>query len=383
MSTSKKYFFGIICIVILAVWGLHKFQLHHVKHRAGVEVVVCTAKTANVPVYLFALGTVTPNSSVIVRTQVNGQLLKILFHEGQEVKAGQLLAEIDPRPFEAQVLEFEGQLARDSALLSNAKVDLKRYQTLYKLNSVSQQIFATQKSLVKQLEGTVKIDQGQLDNAKVNLGYCKIISPINGRIGLEQVNPGNTIQTSDANGIAVINTINPMTVVFTLPEDDIEQVEKQIYGGVKLHTEALDKTKSQVLSEGYVSAIDSQIDPTTGTVKLKAEFDNHQNQLFPNQFVNIKLLVKTLQNVVVLPTAAIQQGANGPFVYIVNTDGSMVNVKSIQTGVTEGDFTVITQGITSGQTVVLEGADLLSDGASVTIYRHTTNNKQSFPRTKT
>ena len=385
MIITKKIGWSIGFALVILYLIFHVLNLHRTKQHRTEDVVVCTSKTANVPVYLSALGTVTPKSSVIVRTQVNGQLLKILFHEGQAVKAGELLAEIDPRTFQAQELEFEGQLARDSALLSNANVDLKRYQTLYKLNSVSQQTLATQKSLVKQLEGTVKLDQGQLENAKVNLGYCNIVSPISGRIGLEQVNPGNYIQASDTNGIAVINTINPMTVVFTLPEDNIEKVEKQIYSGIKLPAIAYDRTKTQVLSKGVVDAIDSQIDPSTGTVKLKAEFDNQSQQLFPNQFVNIKLLVETLQNVVILPTAAIQQGINGPYVYVVDdadinhksktAELFVVHAKSIQTGITEGDNTVVTNGIVPGKTVVLEGMDLLTDGSKVTIYQNNNNNK--------
>lgn len=354
-----------LLIVGLLIGVAHHFYVkakHHVK-KEGQPVVLAQAKTADVPVYLSALGTVTPTNSVTIKPQVSGELCKIYFKEGQEVKAGDLLAEIDSRPFEAQVLQFEGQLARDQALLANAQIDLKRYQTLYKLKSVSQQIFDTQKALVKQLEGTLKVDQGQLDNAKVNLGFCKITSPIDGRVGLKLIDEGNYVQSSTTTGIAVVNSLNPIKVSFSLPEDDVSQVAPLIYSGTPLTTKAYDRTQSQLLDTGVISSLDNQIDPTTGTVKLMAEFPNKNNTLFPNQFVNIKLLIKTLLQATIVPTAAIQQGVNGPFVYIANANNT-VTLKSVTTGTTDGDNTVVKE-LTPGQSVVVEGADKLTDGATI------------------
>jgi len=361
----RRQFWLKIVILCILLFLAHHFYVngHHHPKKEGQPVVLAQAKTADVPVYLSALGTVTPTTSVTIKPQVSGELSKIYFKEGQQVKTGELLAEIDARPFEAQVLQFEGQLARDQALLTNAQIDLKRYQTLYKLKSVSQQILDTQKALVKQLEGTLKIDQGQLDNAKVNLGFCKITSPIDGRVGLKLVDEGNYVQSSSTTGIAVVNSLNPIKVSFSLPEDDVAQVAPLIYSGTPLTTQAYDRTQSQLLDTGVVSSLDNQIDPTTGTIKLMAEFPNKNNMLFPNQFVNIKLLVNTLKQATIVPTAAIQQGVNGPFVYIANANNT-VTLKPVTTGTTDGDNTVVKE-LTPGQSVVVEGADKLTDGATI------------------
>lgn len=362
-----RFWLGLFILFILILVIYHFIANSNHRHQdKGQIVVLGEVTTANVPVYLSALGTVTSDDTVIVKTQVNGQLSKVFFQDGQKVKKGEVLAEIDPRPFQAQVLQFEGQLARDQALLANAHIDLKRYQKLYKLNSVAQQTLITQKSLVKQLEGTLKIDQGQLDNARVNLGFCKITSPINGRIGIAVVNEGDYVQTSDPNGIATVNSFDPITVIFSLPEDDVSKVAGQIYAGKKLITLAYDRTQTLLLAKGTVANIDNQIDPTTGTVKLKAYFSNKDEKLFPNQFVNIKVLINTLDNAAVVPTAAIQQGINGPFVYLVNPANHTVSVKAVKPGVTEGDITTVAN-LTPGQSVVLEGADKLTDGAKITV----------------
>lgn len=354
---------AVIIAAILLMLYLVANPSKHQRTKPAQSVVLAVAKSSNVPVYLSALGSVTPTHTVTVKTQVNGQLLRVLFQEGQMVKAGDLLAEIDPQPFQAAFTQSEGQLERDRATLVNARLDLKRYQTLWKQNSVSKQTLDTQTALVKQLEGTVKLDEGLVASARVNLAYCRITSPINGRVGLRLVDPGNFVQTSDT-GLVVITTLNPITVLFTLPEDSIPAVMKSLNSGKKLVTQAYDREQKHLLATGTLLTIDNQIDPTTGTVKLRAQFPNNHNQLFPNQFVNVQLLVDILQKATLIPTAAIQQGVNGPFVYVTNNNET-VNIKPVIVGVTEGDNTTITSGVMPGQSVVVEGADKLTDGATI------------------
>lgn len=379
----------IIATIIILVTIYHSFTDKKKAHAPALPVVTAVAKTNTVPVYLSALGTVTSIDNITVKTQVNGILQSVNYKEGQLVKAGDLLAQIDPRPIQAQVLQFQGQLERDSAQLANARVDLKRFQTLYKLNSVSQQTLDTQEALVKQLDGTVKLDQGQLNGAEVNLEYCKITSPIDGRVGLRLVDAGNLVQTSDTTGIVVVNTVNPITVVFTIPEDNVTQVLEQINNGKTLPVQAYDRTQTHLLDTGKLLTIDNEIDPTTGTVKLKAQFDNHRYLLFPNEFVNVNLQVDTLLNAVLVPTAAVQQGTQGTYIFLLNPDKT-VSIKPVTTGVVTGNDTVINSGVLSGQTVIVEGTDKLTDGAKVTVENNgsatpTNNipNKASHRRTKT
>lgn len=329
-------------------------------------VVSATAKTQDVPVYLPALGTVTATYTITVRTQINGQLLKVLFREGQMVKTGELLAQIDPRPYEAQLIQYQGQLAHDQALLANAKLDLIRYRTLWSQNSISKQTYDTQAYLVKQYEGTVNQDQGLIEGVKLNLIYCNILSPVDGRIGLRLVDPGNYVQTSDTNGLAVVDTLNPITVIFVLPEDDVQSVLKQLKANKTLTAKAYDREQNKLLATGTLLTIDNQIDPTTGTVKLRAEFKNDNNLLFPNQFVNIQLLTETLKNAVVIPTSAIQYGAQGTYVYLIRADHT-VTPKPVVTGITSNDVIVITSGLSSGQAVVTEGVDKLTEGTHITL----------------
>ena len=366
---NQRLSFWLVVLAVTVIIGIKRDQTSHKKGNNklnAVSVVLADATSRDVPIYLSALGNVTPTYTVTVKTQINGQLLLVAFKEGQMVNAGDLLADIDPRPYQAQLVQYEGQLIRDSALLANALIDLKRYQTLWKQDSVSQQTLATQVSLVKQYEGDVKNDEGLIQSVKVNLAYCHIISPVNGRIGLRLVDPGNFVQTSDTAGIAVVNTISPITVVFTIPEDSVPQVLPLVNADKLLEVKAYDRQQNKLLATGTLLTIDNQIDTTTGTVKLKANFENTDNHLFPNQFVNIKLLVNTLHNATVAPTAAIQHGANGDFVYLVKDDQT-AHVQPIVIGAPIVNDTTITAGLLPGQSVVIEGADQLTDGAAVIV----------------
>jgi membrane fusion protein, multidrug efflux system len=365
----RTLIFWLIILIVILIIGLTRQQnMSKGKNNPNppMAVVVAVARTMDVPVYIAALGTVTPTYTITVRTQINGQLLQVLYREGQMVKKGDLLAQIDPRPYEAQLVQYQGQYARDQALLANAKLDLKRYQTLWRQNSVAKQTLDTQVSLVAQNEGVVKIDLGQLQATRLNLIYCQITSPINGRIGLRLVDPGNYVQTTDTSGIAVITMLDPITVIFTIPQDNIPAVAKKIYADKTLIAKAYDREQNQLLATGQVLTIDNQIDPTTGTVKIRAEFQNPNNRLFPSEFVNVQLLVDTLKHATVVPTAAIQYSPKGTFVYLLNKDKT-VSVKLVSISVTTGNDTTITSGLTAGQTVVTEGTDMLTDGAKVTV----------------
>lgn len=357
----------ILALVLVLAFVRYVYSGSSNHHKiAAVPVVLAVARTADVPIYLPALGAVTPKYTVTVRTQINGQLLHVLFTEGQMVKTGDVLAEIDPRPYQAQLIQYQGQLERDQALLENARHDLQRYQKLWRQDSVSKQTLDTQASLVKQDEGAVQLDEGLIESTRLNLVYCRITSPIDGRVGLRLVDPGNYVQTSDAAGLAVIDTLNPITVVFSLAEDNVPKVMKQINAGLTLPVEAYNREQTKLLETGKLLTMDNQVDPSTGTVKLKAEFQNDQNFLFPNQFVNVELWIDTLQDATLVPTTAIQHNADNSFVYILNSDQT-VSIKPVMVGVTVTGDTTISSGISPGQSVVVEGADKLSDGAAVTV----------------
>jgi membrane fusion protein, multidrug efflux system len=329
---------------------------------------VATVTTGDIELRIPALGTVTPLATVTVRTQISGILQKIAFTEGQLVRQGELLAQIDPRPYEAAVQQMEGNLRRDQALLADAKLDLTRYEGLVKEDSIAVQQLDTQRALVDQYQGTIESDQGQLQTARVNLIYTRIVSPVNGRVGLRQVDQGNYVTPGDTNGIVVVNQVQPITVIFPVPEDNVPALARRVHDGGALEVEAYDRTNSAELAQGKLLTLDNQIDTTTGTVKLRASFDNADGALFPNQFVNIQLLQEVLKNQVIIPNSAVRRGApNGvvtTFVYVVNADNT-VAVRPIKLGVVDGERAAVTAGLAAGEIVVTEGGDRLRDGAKV------------------
>ncbi|MFI5336007.1 MAG: MdtA/MuxA family multidrug efflux RND transporter periplasmic adaptor subunit, partial [Opitutales bacterium] len=322
------------------------------------------ARTADLEVRLVSLGTVTPVSTATVRSRVDGELQKILFQEGQTVAAGAPLAELDPRPFEVQKLQAEAQLAKDNALLENARVDLKRFQTLLAQDSVAEQQVETQDALVRQYEASLKVDQAQVASAALQLTYAHITAPIAGRIGLRNVDLGNIVHATDAGGIAVITQLHPITILFAIPQDSVLKVMKQFATGAEMKVEAFDRDGRTRLATGKLATVDNQIDPTTGTVKLRAEFDNADETLFPNQFVNVQMVVEELKGATVVPTAGVQRGTAGTYVYVVSPEKT-VSVRVVETGPSEKGQIVITRGLTPGEVVVVDGVDKLREGSAV------------------
>ena len=329
-------------------------------------VAAVAARIGDINIVQTALGTATALRTATIKPRVDGQLQSVLFTEGQLVKAGDSIAQIDPVPFQVQLAQAEGQLARDAAMLNNARLDLERYRTLLAQDSIATQQVDQQAAQVKQLEGTVKIDQAQVDNAKLQLSYTHITAPIPGRLGLRQVDPGNMVHGSDPNGIAVITQVDPITAIFTIPQDNLPRVLARLAAGDKPAVEAWDRDQKNILAKGVLITTDNQIDVTTGTVKLKAQFPNGDNKLFPNQFVNVRMVVDVRKGVVVVPSAAIQRGAQGNVVYVVKDD-STVTLRTVQTGPTEGNLTAVESGLAAGERAITDGVDRIREGQKVEV----------------
>ena len=364
---------GVLAVVavLLLVRSGHrqKAQAQAAKAKAAartVPVAGLPARTGDLGVYLTGLGSVTAINTVTVRTRVDGQLIKVAFREGQLVRGGELLAQVDPRPFQVQLIQAEGQRGKDEAALKNARLDLERYRILVQQDSIPRQQMDTQAALVNQLEATLKTDQGQIESAKLNLTYSRITAPISGTVGLRLVDPGNIVHAADPNGIVVITEVQPIAVLFTIPADRLPQVMQQLRAGRALTVEAYDRDMKKKLAQGSLLAVDNQIDAGTGTVRLKAIFDNADYSLYSNQFVNARLLVDTVRGAVLIPTAAIQRGPQSTYVYVVGKNGT-VDMRNVDVQLTEGDDTAIKKGVAAGEILVVDGVDKLQPGTKVAL----------------
>lgn len=363
-------------LIILAVVGMGYFlyrqrqvmqsteKAGNFQHPQSVPVVTQVASTGDIGVYVEALGAVTPVNTVSVTSRVQGQIMQVHYVEGQMVHKGDPLLEIDPKPYQAALTEAQGQLAHDEAVLNEAKIDLDRYQQAFSRNAIAKQQVDDQGQIVHQDEGTVENDGGQVQNAQVNLNYCHITSPIDGRVGLRLVDPGNMVQANGTNALVVVTQLQPITVIFSVAEDYLPQIERQLRAGQRLEVDAFDRAQETKIASGYLLTLDNQIDPTTGTVKLRAIFPNTDSSLFPNQFVNARLLVDTEHGATLVPTVAIQRNAQGPFLYVVKPDQT-ASLQTITVGTANGDITAV-QGVQPGTVVVVNGFDKLEDGIKVT-----------------
>ena len=360
----------VICIVfIVAVALIAHFYEKDKPAKANVlppalPVIVATARTGDMPIYLIGLGSVTALNTVTVRSRVDGELLNVAVREGQMVAAGQLVAEIDPRPFQVQLVQAQGQKERDEALLANAKVDLERYRVLFSQDSVPKQQLDTQAATVRQYEAITKADQGAIESAQLQLSYARITSPITGRIGLRQVDPGNIVHASDQGGLAIITQLQPITVIFNISQDSLPPVLSKLRAGQRMPVEAFNRDFKTRIATGTLLTVDNQVDVTTGTVRFKAVFPNGDNALFPNQFVNARLLLDTRRRVILAPAGAIQRGPQTTFVFLVKPD-STVETREIKVGPIEGENAVIEKGLSDGDVVVTQGVDKLQPGMKV------------------
>jgi multidrug efflux system membrane fusion protein len=359
----------LIAVIAIIVVFTHRFQKNAKSAQTpaspAVPVVTAVAKKGDQPVYITGLGTVTAYYTVTVRTRVDGELMNVPVREGQMVSEGQLIAEIDPRPFEVQLLQAQGQLEKDQATLANARIDLARYKVLYAQDSIPKQQYDTQVSLVNQLEAAVKTDTGAIEAAKLQITYSRITSPVTGRFGLRTVDPGNIVHASDTNGLAVITQLQPITVIFNIAQDYIGPVMKKLRAGQSMPVDAYDRDFTTKIASGALTTIDNQVDVNTGTVRFKSVFPNKDNSLFPNQFVNARLLLDVQHGVVLIPAGAVQHGPQATFVFVVKSDGT-VEMRNVTVGIIEHDTAAIQKGLSEGETVVTEGLDKLQQGMRVT-----------------
>ena len=367
-----RFLFGLLLVVAVAGVGYWYYGRPQPTPQRGGRFNVPPVATASVTsgdvnVTINALGTVTSLATVTIRTQISGQLVAVNFQEGQLVKKGDLLAEIDSRPYQLALQQGQGALKRDQALLESAKLDLERYQNLARTNAIPRQQLDQQTALVKQDEGLILTDQAQIDTARLNIAYCHIVAPLDGRLGLRLVDPGNYVTPGDANGVVMITQLSPISVVFTTAEDNLPAILARLKAGATLSATAYDRSGATKLAVGTLSSLDNQIDTTTGTIKLRAQFANEDGVLFPNQFVNVQLLVDVLHDTPIVSTSAIQRGAPGTFVYLVDPQAGTVSVRKVVLGPVEGDRVAIKSGLQAGDVVVVDGADKLKDGIKITI----------------
>jgi membrane fusion protein, multidrug efflux system len=361
---------GVVLVLLVAVLIYRQHSASQEESAAkqnqasrAVPVVTAKASQGDMGVYVEALGTVTPVYTVTVTSRVQGQIMQVYYKEGQIVRKGDPLLDIDPRPYQAALTQAQGQLAHDSAMLAEARTDLDRYRTAFSKNAIAEQQVFDQQQTVQQDEGTVQNDQGVLDNAQVNLVYCHITSPIDGRVGLRLVDPGNIVQANSTTSLVVVTQLQPITVIFSVAEDYLAQIEKQLRGGQKMKVDALDRAQSKTVATGSLLTLDNQVDTTTGTVKLRAIFDNRDNALFPNEFVNAKLLLDMQHNVVLIPTPAIQRNSQQGFVYVIGSDQT-AKIRNITAGASDNNVTAV-QGVKAGEVIAVDGFDKLQDGIKV------------------
>jgi multidrug efflux system membrane fusion protein len=361
----------IVCaLAVVAVWFIFRHQPTKAAAKGSspqrtVPVSAATAHTGDIGVYIDAIGTVTPVYTVSVTSRAQGQIMSVNYREGQMVHKGDSLVEIDTRPYEAALTQAQGQLAHDQALLNEALIDLDRYKAALDRNAIAKQQYEDQVQIVAQDEGTVKNDEGAVANAKVNLVYCHVSSPIDGRVGLRLVDPGNIVQANSSTTLVVITQLQPITVIFSIAEDYLAQVQPQLHAGHRMTVDVLDREQKKKIAQGFLLTVDNQIDTTTGTVKLKAEFPNRDNALFPSQFVNAHLLVETQHGVILVPTAAIQRNAQGAYVYVLTKDQTAA-IRTVAVGTMDGN-TAAVQGVNAGDTVAVNGFDKLQDGIKVSL----------------